>query len=254
MKEMYLDESGDHNLTKIDPDYPYFVLGGVIVDREYQRDVMVVRVKQLKRRFFGRDDIVLHTADIVRARRDLVGLQESDLNAEFLGELTSLMMSLEYTVIACVIDKRRFTAEHGHDGVDIYRRSLDVLVDRFCDEIGDQADGGIVFAETRRPDLDHDLNMAWEHLKETGTEHVQGSTINRRIVDLSLKDKRLNIAGLQLADLVVSPIGRAVMEKPAQADWTVVQSKFRRHAGTHIGAGLIVLPAETDKNERQGTD
>jgi len=32
---MFLDESGDHSLTRIDPQYPMFVLGGIIVDREY---------------------------------------------------------------------------------------------------------------------------------------------------------------------------------------------------------------------------
>jgi hypothetical protein len=33
VKVMFLDESGDHNLTVIDPQYPIFVLGGIIADR-----------------------------------------------------------------------------------------------------------------------------------------------------------------------------------------------------------------------------
>lgn len=37
MKVLFLDESGDHNLTVIDPLYPVFVLGGVIMDRDYAR-------------------------------------------------------------------------------------------------------------------------------------------------------------------------------------------------------------------------
>ena len=35
MKVLFLDESGDHNLSVIDPSYPIFVLGGVIVDQDY---------------------------------------------------------------------------------------------------------------------------------------------------------------------------------------------------------------------------
>ena len=31
MKVLFLDESGDHSLAKIDPQYPLFVLGGIIV-------------------------------------------------------------------------------------------------------------------------------------------------------------------------------------------------------------------------------
>ncbi|MGI8642877.1 MAG: DUF3800 domain-containing protein, partial [Thermomicrobiales bacterium] len=39
MKLLFLDESGDHSLEKIDEDYPIFVLGGVVVDRSYYRTV-----------------------------------------------------------------------------------------------------------------------------------------------------------------------------------------------------------------------
>ena len=35
MKVLFLDESGDHNLAVIDPQYPLFVLGGIIVVKEY---------------------------------------------------------------------------------------------------------------------------------------------------------------------------------------------------------------------------
>ena len=35
MKIMFLDESGDHSLDKIDKSYPMFVLAGCIFDQEY---------------------------------------------------------------------------------------------------------------------------------------------------------------------------------------------------------------------------
>ena len=37
LKILFLDESGDHNLSVIDPQYPIFVIGGVIVDEDYAR-------------------------------------------------------------------------------------------------------------------------------------------------------------------------------------------------------------------------
>lgn len=242
MKLLFLDESGDHNLASIDPDYPVFVLGGVIVDRDYLRTVMVPRVRGLKREFFGREDIVFHTADIVRARKEFECLKDADLKARFLAAITELMEELEYMVVACVILKPEYLAKHGADGMDIYRYSLGILVERFCLEIGDSANGGMIYAETRRPDLDHELNLAWEKIKRSGFGYAKANTIDRRIVDLSLKDKRLNIEGLQLADLVVSPIGRAVAGKPKHDDWRVVESKFRRVNGSHMGPGLKILP------------
>jgi len=55
--------------------------------------------------------------------------------------------------------------------------------------------------------------------------------------------KKDNLAGLQLADLVLSPIGRHLMGKPARADWTIIESKFRRGRDRKIEEnGLVVLP------------
>jgi hypothetical protein len=60
---MYLDESGDHTLAKIDPTYPVFVLGGIIVDRTYARTVLEPRVRAFKANWFGSHSIVLHSTD-----------------------------------------------------------------------------------------------------------------------------------------------------------------------------------------------
>ncbi|MCP9453062.1 MAG: DUF3800 domain-containing protein [Nitrospira sp.] len=63
MKVLFLDESGDHNLAVIDPLYPLFVLGGVIVEQRYAEGPLEDELRDFKRRLFGRDDLVLHTAE-----------------------------------------------------------------------------------------------------------------------------------------------------------------------------------------------
>jgi hypothetical protein len=65
----------------------------------------------------------------------------------------------------------------------------------------------------------------------------------RRSGGFVLWRRRIPYAGLQLADLVVSPIGRHVLGKPDKEDWKIVQEKFRRSpAGKIEGYGLVVLP------------
>lgn len=100
-------------------------------------------------------------------------------------------------------------------------------MERFGHEVGDIEDGGMIFAERRRPDLDDALEAEWRTLRERGTNYMRTGAVDKRIVDLSLKSKRPNIVGHQLADLVVSPIGRHVIGKPPQPDWEIVESKFR---------------------------
>lgn len=239
---MYLDESGDHNLVKIERDYPVFVLGGVIVEREYVRAVIEPELQAFKREFFDRDDVILHTADIVRNANGFEHLQDAPLRQRFLRRLNELMRSLEYQVMACVIRKDDMIARYGAQTIDPYMLSLNVLVERFCLELGDRADSGLIVAERRRPDLDDELETTWQLLRHQGTRFQPGSVIDRRIVDLVLKRKRLNVAGLQLADLVVSPIGRHVLGKPDREDWEIVEGKFRRQGESYRGSGLVVLP------------
>lgn len=244
MKVLYLDESGDHNLVKIHPDYPVFVLGGVIVDRAYERNVIDPRLAKLKEDFFDDERVILHTADIIRPKNTFEVLKDVEVRARFYAELNAVMRELEYTVVACAIRKPEHLATYGDNAIDPYRYSLEVLVERFCHDIGNVVDGGIIYAEKRGRDLDGQLEQAWRTVQKRGTDYMDCSRLNDRIVDLVVRDKSLNIAGLQLADLVVSPIGRHVMGKPTQEDWKIVESKFRRlgASSNYHGSGLVILP------------
>lgn len=243
MKILFLDESGDHNLSIIDSQYPLFVLGGVIVDMDYAEGPLTEAVQAFKRRLFGRDDLILHTADITRNRNGFEQLQDTAFRQRFYHELNDLMRNLEYMVVACVIRKEDHLARYGVAALDPYLMSLDVLVERFCFEIGPTTDGGVIVAERRGPTLDAQLELAWLNLKVQGTRHIQAVDIDDRIKGLSLRRKQDNIAGLQLADLVVTPIGRYVLGKPIREDFRIVEEKLRcNHQGDYDGFGLVVLP------------
>jgi len=244
---MFLDESGDHNLAVIDPQYPLFVLGGIILNRDYASDELEVRLRQFKLDLFGRDDIILHTAEITRSKGAFSAMRYTPFRESFYRALNALMRSLEYRVIACVIKKDAHLARHGFEAIDPYLLSLNVLVERFCFELGDTPQSGLIVAEKRDPTLDHQLELAWLNLRIQGTRFLQASVIEERITGLNIRSKLDNIAGLQLANLVVSPIGRYVLGKRMFDDWEIIQSKFRRRHGAYEGAGLVVLPREREK-------
>lgn len=243
MKVLFLDESGDHNLSVIDPQYPMFVLGGVIMEVDYAKGALTDALDEFKRRMLGRTDIVLHTADIIRNRNGFERMKDPGFRAEFLDGLNALMRWAEYRVVACSVHKTAHLARYGVAALDPYMLSLDVLVERFCLDVGNVARGGVIVAEKRDPVLDRGLELAWLNLKINGTRFVQARDIDNRITSLALRAKADNIAGLQLADLVVSPIGRHVLGKPDKEDWRIVESKFRRSPEGKIeGYGLVCLP------------
>jgi hypothetical protein len=243
VKVLFLDESGDHNLSVIDPQYPIFVLGGVIVEQHYAEGELTDRLDAFKQTLFGRTDIILHTADIVRNKSGFENLKDKDFRDRFYGALNALMRDLHYSVVACAIRKDRHLSRYGVAALDPYMLSLDILVERFCFDIGNVRGGGVVVAEQRDPTLDRQLDLAWLNLKIQGTRFIQAKTIESRIAGLNLRAKSENLAGLQLADLVVTPIGRHVLGKAPKEDWAIVQGKFRRSPKGRIeGYGLVTLP------------
>jgi len=243
MKVMFLDESGDHSLSAIDPQYPMFVLGGIIVTKEYAEGQLADAVRRFKVDLFGREDLILHTSDIARNRNGFERMKEPAFRGKFYSKLNELMSSLDYQVVACAIRKDAHLEKYGIGALDPYMLSLEILVERFCFEISGKGDSGVIIAEKRNPTLDHELDLSWLDLKIRGTDYLQAAEIERRITGLTTRNKKDNIAGLQLADLVVSPIGRFVLGKQEHEDFKIIESKFRRDAkGNYKGAGLVILP------------
>ncbi len=50
MKVLFLDESGGHSLSLIDPQYPLFVLGGVVMEQAYSEGPLVAELNAFKMR------------------------------------------------------------------------------------------------------------------------------------------------------------------------------------------------------------
>ena len=245
MLVLFLDESGDHSLDKIDPQYPVFVLGGCIVDLNYHEHHINSELKKFKNKVFGRDDFVLHTAEIVRRKGVFRVLTNNDLRDNFYKEINKLMSSFDYMVVACVIKKEAHLKRYGLAAMDPYMLSLKILIERFIFEIKSKgsAEKGIIIAEARDETLDNQLRLSWMEIRTGGTEYLSATEVRRHLGELHIRNKSQNIGGLQLADLIVSPIGRHVLGKPEKADWEIIRKKFRRSLdGRYKGFGLVVLP------------
>lgn len=240
VKVLYLDESGDHSLTKIDPQYPIFVLGGVIIEDHYLQSVIEPELDEFKVRLFGDKNVILHTSDLTRNRGRFTELKDAPFRQKFYKELNALMLRWEYKVVACVVRKDRHLSRYGAAALDPYLLSLDVVVDRFAHELGTTEGKAVV--EARHHPLDKQLELAWLNLTVQGTENLRASELTRRVTELSIQSKSSNFAGLQLADLIVTPVGRHVLGKRSHEDFEIIESKFRRGEKGYRGEGLIVLP------------
>jgi hypothetical protein len=246
---LFLDESGDHNLAKIDPQYPIFVLGGCIIDLQYHNEHLAPHLSIYKKKLFAREDFIIHTADIARRRGVFRKLTNAEFRDCFYNETNHLMNELEFKIIACAILKDDHLRRYGIAAIDPYMLALRVLVERFVYEIksSEGEKSGFIIAESRDETLDNQLRLAWMDLRTSGTEYVSASELRKYVTDLKIKKKTEDVAGLQVADLVVSPIGRHILGKQSKEDWKIIQRKFRcSFAGKYMGYGLVILPRKTE--------
>lgn len=242
---LFIDESGDHSLNKIDPQYPVFVLGGCIVDRDYHDNYMTEEIQKYKKDLFGREDFILHTADINRRRGVFQALTKIETRERFFVKTNLLMKNFDYMVVGCGIKKDAHLRLYRLAALDPYMLSLKILVERFVFEIKIRGgrEKGIIVVESRDETLDNELRLNWIDLRTSGTEYLSASEIRKHVADLHIREKSQNISGLQVADLIVSPIGRHIIGKKPKEDWEIIREKFRKGPrGNYMGYGLVVLP------------
>lgn len=156
-----------------------------------------------------------------------------------------MIASWDFTVIACGIKLFDHLDRYGEQARDPYHYSLNVIVERFCMELEGAPDEGFICAEMRNPGLDRELKAVWNDIRQNGTEYATAVELDAKIVHLTLKDKKPNIAGMQLADLMATPVGRGVLRldtKPDEVSREVVMRKLLRVKGEYRGYGIVELP------------
>ena len=61
---VFADESGDHGLISIDPQFPVFALVFCLFEKERYLNEVDPAIRRLKFKYFGHDAVVLHEREI----------------------------------------------------------------------------------------------------------------------------------------------------------------------------------------------
>lgn len=103
----YFDESGDHGLENIDPDFPIFALccAAYRIDDYLCRDAPLF--SEIKFKLWWHDAVVFHSYDIRKKQGDFSALSVPANNAILMDEITNYFSVSTVTLIAGAIDKTR---------------------------------------------------------------------------------------------------------------------------------------------------
>ena len=102
---VFVDESGDHSLTSINPQHPVFVLAFVIVHKLDYIQHVCPDLQRFKMKYWGHDEVVLHEHEIRKPKDAFSFLLRKSVRDCFLGELTDLMQTLRASIVTVLIDR-----------------------------------------------------------------------------------------------------------------------------------------------------
>ena len=246
---LFMDESGDHNLKSIDNNFPAFCLAGCIFDGAYYKQVVRPAVDALKIRFWGRTNVIFHSSEIRKHRSDFSFLGDPIKRQEFYKAVNGLIGSLHFTILAVVILKRAHLDQYGDGARHPYHLSLEFILERYSmlmNRRGRTAEG-YMMAESRGLKEDDLLKNQYFNLKQFGTR-FQSNMSN--VTNFWMEKKEANIAGLQIADLVVYPIASKVLRPDIeQKAFDVLAEKIdaapANKGGGILGYGLKIFPQPT---------
>lgn len=244
MQIMFLDESGDHSLDKIDRSYPIFVLAGCVFEIDVYNALVEPEIDKLKVKHFGNRDIILRSYNIRKQKDQFLSLIDTNKRKLFLEELHKLISELDFIVIAAVINKEKLKNTYNIP-MNPYNLCLQFIMERYLMFLGQKADSGIMRIESRESHNDQILAEVYERFRSKGNNMFKPDEIRRKLLDLSFNQKNQNIAGHQIADLVAYPIGRYVLDpQKDNSPFTIIEKKFHRKKGMigYLNYGLKIFP------------
>ena len=220
---VFVDESGDHGLTTIDPHYPIFVLVFCILKKADYIDILTPRLQNLKMRHFGHDAVILHEHALRKGMDDFSFLNSRDKKEHFMTDLTQIIEEVPFHLECVVIRKNELKETESPDNP--YHLALEaglIQVDLFLSKEGVLGQKTHLLFERRGKHEDGELKSEFRRLCEKNREEGREYPF-----DVVFVDKKANHLGLQLADLVARPIGLSSL-RPEQANRTydILKKKF----------------------------
>lgn len=250
---VYVDESGDHGMQTVDPNYPMFVLAFCIFYKRHYCEKVVPALEKFKFNHFGHDHVVLHEHEI-RKEKGEFKFHSRKQKQEFIGQLTEIIAASNFILVSCVIDKLRLRDKDELPSNPYHMAlgfCLETLYEFLLEKNQDDTLTHVV-VECRGPKEDKDLELEFRRICDGANR------LNQRLpFEIVFADKKTNSTGLQLADLVARPVGIHVL-RPRQENraFDVLKRKFfccggREKVGEgYENWGLKVYPALESERPR----
>ncbi|CAN0601282.1 unnamed protein product, partial [Ectocarpus sp. 12 AP-2014] len=239
---LFIDESGDHGLVNLDASFPVFLLCGLLISEENYKHTRN-EINQLKSSFWGNKKVILHSRDIRKCEKEFQILFDLELKAAFYKHINEIIVQGRYRILSSAINKAKYIKTYGRLSNDVYELALSFIIERaiFClDEKENEIKQLEIVIEKRGKKEDKQLDEHFQRLLARGTGYVSAERLKEVGIQIVFKDKKENINGLQLTDLLAYPIARYVIDpKRANPAFDILESKFYKKGTKRYGLKIF---------------
>jgi hypothetical protein len=236
----YFDESGDHGLESIDPEFPVFVLCGCLFKIEHYLQRELAAFSAIKFAHFGHDAVVFHSRDIRKKIGPFQILANADKRQKFMDHIALYFKNCAGVLVAAGIDKKRHVERYRYP-IDPYSIALLFCLERLYAHLHDMGVSGeammCVFEQRGKAE---DNELAAQFARICGGENQWGQLPFKMV----FASKLANMPSLQVSDLAAYPIARHIIASDApNPSYDALEARIRKSpSGKILGWGLKVFP------------
>jgi len=241
----FLDETGDHGLSFVDPNFPLFLLAGCLFeDKELKK--VEKEIKDFKKEFFGTTEIILHSRDIRKCGGPFQILLDLKIKEKFYKKLNSIITNTNFSIISAGINKEKHIKKYGKGAKNPYAISLGFIMERLIFYLDAKSSVATVDIKIERRGKKEDRQLLDQYnvISDRGTYYVDSQRLRKRVDKFDFSLKRNNVVGLQIADLCAYPLARHILcPREPYITFQIIKNKlYCDKNGKYDGYGLKVFP------------
>ena len=219
----FADESGDHGLVSIDPNFPVFSLNFCVFEKAHYMQVIEPAMRAFKFRWFGHDAIILHEKEVRKHLPPFDFMTNKDHRESFMGETEALICGFDFRWYSITIDKAKHKQKYA-DPWPLYELAMSMAMERLWLHLkpcGQEGRLVHVMFEARGRHEDRALELEFRRVVSNQSHWGwRKPDYLRYRFEPVFVPKAANLAGHQIADLIARPLAlRAI--KPDQANRVV---------------------------------
>ncbi len=239
---IFIDESGDPNVVKIDSQYPVFGVGALIFEKTYFENTIIPNFESLKVVNGFEKDTIFHSSEIRKRRGVFKKLNHYEKRKHLLDDISRFFKENEVTIISSVIHKEKLKSLYQEPGCP-YDLAFQFILERCEHFLRNKKAIAELFLE-RRDENVKPLQKVFDRLKEKGN----GFSSKQMFIKV-FPQKKLNFVGkenigTQITDLAIYPITTKVIrpEKENRAFQILTTKFYSGNFGDTAKYGLKIFP------------